>query len=135
MLDIRFIDIYIRINDKVRMSSKMKKYKYLTNNETEALEQLIKHIKHALRDQLSFIKLFGSKSRGDFNSDSDVDVLLVIKNRTEEILDTIAEIHLEVDLKYDPHISLVIFSEDEYKKNEVCETPFIKNIHNEGVLL
>ncbi len=113
----------------------MNKYKYLTNNETEALDLLIRNLRHYLKDGLVRVQLFGSKAKGDFNPDSDIDVLLVVRKRTEDILERIAELHLEVDLKYDPRISLIIFSEHEYKQNMAFESPFIRNIEREGILL
>ena len=53
----------------------------------------------------------------------------------ETILDTIAEISLDVDLRYDPNISLIVFSLDEYNQNSAWETPFIKNVRKEGIPL
>ena len=111
----------------------MNKYKYLTRNETIALDLLINNIKNQLKDELLQVKLFGSKSRGDFQQDSDIDLLLVVRQRTKEILDKLAELHLDIDLKYDPHISLIIFSEYEYKQNEMFDSPFIKSLKREGI--
>ena len=111
------------------------KYKHLTVKEVKALDLLVHSLKSYLKDQLLQVQFFGSKYRGDFDQDSDIDVLLVLKQRTEEIMEKIAEFHLDVDLKYDPHISLIIFSEHEYKQNEAFRSPFIKNITSEGVSL
>ena len=113
----------------------MNKYKYLTKKENHALEALIRNLKDELKGSLINVKLFGSKSRGDYTPDSDIDVLLVVKSRSPEILDKIAEIHLEVDLMYDSQISLIIFSEYEYERNQAFESPFIKNIEKEGIFL
>ena len=113
----------------------MKQYRYLTNRETAALNLLISRLKNELKDYLIQVQLFGSKATGDFNPDSDIDILLIVKKRSEKILDKIAEIHLDVDLKYDPNISLIIFSEYEYQQNQRLDTPFIKNIQNESIAL
>ena len=113
----------------------MKKYRYLTNRETEALNLLISRLKDELKDYLINMQLFGSKATGDFAPDSDIDILLIVKERSVKILDKIAEIHLDVDLKYDPNISLIIFSEYEYQQNQRLDTPFIKNIQNESIAL
>ena len=112
-----------------------KKYENLTEKEAEALDLLVNNLKNDLKDQLLQVQFFGSKCRGNFDQDSDIDVLLVVKKRTEEILEKIAEFHLDVDLKYDPNISLIIFSEYEYKKNKSLKSPFIDNVISEGVSL
>ena len=113
----------------------MGELKYLTSEEKNALDLLINKLRTKLVDQIVKIQLFGSKSRGDFTNDSDIDLLLVVRERTTGILDTIAEISLDVDLRYDPNISLIVFSLDEYNQNAAWETPFIKNIEKEGILL
>jgi len=113
----------------------MKKYRYLTNRETAALEWLISRLKSELNDDLIQVQFFGSKVKGDFSPDSDIDILLIVKERSEEILDKIAEIHLDADLKYDPNISLLIFSQHEYQQNQRLNTPFIKNIQSESITL
>ena len=113
----------------------MKKFRYLTPNEREALYVFVKSLKEQLKSQLIQVWLFGSKAKGNFNSDSDIDVLLILQERTEEILDKIAAIHLELDLKYDPNISLIIYSQHEYEQNEAFESPFLKNIQRESIAL
>ena len=113
----------------------MKKYSYLTAKETNAVKLLMTRLKQELADQMVQLKLFGSKAKGDFTADSDVDILLIVKDRTDAILDKIAAIHLDIDLKYDPNISLIIFSEFEYEQNHRLNTPFIKSIQNESIAL
>jgi len=113
----------------------MKDLKYLTSTEKSALELLISELRNKLDDQLIRIQLFGSKIRGDFRENSDIDLLIVVRERTQAILDIIAEVSLDVDLEYDPKISLIIFSIDEYNQNEAWETPFIKNVEREGIPL
>lgn len=113
----------------------MKNCRYLTKQESAALKSLISRLKTELQDSLIRAQLFGSKATGNFNPDSDIDVLLIVKDRTEKVLDKIAEIHFDVDLKFDPNISLIIFSEDEYQQNQRFETPFIKSIQTESIAL
>ncbi len=113
----------------------MRKFRFLSANEKEALTLLLCRIKQELKEEILQIKFFGSKAKGNFAPDSDIDILLIVKSRTEKVLDKIAEIHLDVDLKYDPNISLIIFSEDEYQQNRKLETPFIRNIERESIPL
>lgn len=109
--------------------------KYLTANERQALSLLVKKLRAQLSNQLVQIKIFGSKVRGTFHEESDLDVLLIVQERTEAILDTIAAIHLEIELQYNLNISLIIYSQDEFEINERFESPFIKNIQRESVAL
>jgi predicted nucleotidyltransferase len=112
-----------------------KKYTHLMEQESKALDWFVKELKDYLSDEIVRLELFGSKARGDYGPNSDIDVLLVVRRRTRDILDKIAAIHLTVDLKYNPGISLIILSEKEYEQNQFFETPFVKRIASEGILL
>lgn len=107
----------------------------LTQNEREALEILIKRLKEYLGENLITIRIFGSKLRGDFREDSDIDILLVLKERTVEIHNKIAEIAADIDLEYDPQISLVVYSDFEYEKNRELGSPFVESVEKEGIVL
>ncbi|MDW7681579.1 MAG: nucleotidyltransferase domain-containing protein [bacterium] len=111
------------------------RFKYLTDIEQNAVDWLVKQLKQQLPDQLLQMNFFGSKLRGDFQPDSDIDLLIVVKQRSEKILDQIAQLLLEAELKFDPKISVIIFSEHEFQQNQAWETPFIKNIQYESVRL
>lgn len=108
---------------------------HLTLNEKNAINTLVDNIKNELKEQVIQIRLFGSKIRGKSHDDSDIDILIVVRERTQSILDTIADISLKVDLEYDVNISLIIFSIEEFDQNRIWETEFIQNIQREGVSL
>jgi len=113
----------------------MRQFKHLSTNESNAIKWFVTTLKNQLNDQLLEVQLFGSKVRGDFQPDSDIDLLVIVKERSETILDQVAEILLQVELKYDPQLSVILFSEHEYRQNQIWETPFIKNVQREGILL
>ncbi len=111
----------------------MSNLKYLTPDEKKAVQLLVKKLKAQLNNQLDQIKIFGSKVKGTFHEGSDIDVLLIVNERTQEILDQIAAIHLELDLQFDLNISLVIYSKHEFEKNASFESPFFKNLQRESI--
>ena len=113
----------------------MEKLEHLSVSERSALEQLVKRLRDQLQDQIVDLQLFGSKSRGTYHEESDIDLLLVVRERTTAVLDIIAEISLEIAFQYDAHISIILFSSEEYNQNVAWETPFIKNVEKEGIPL
>lgn len=113
----------------------MDSLRYLSSKERRALNELVKKLKEQLKSQLVQLRVFGSKVKGTFHEDSDIDVLVIVQERTEDVLDKIAAIHLELDLKYNSNISLIIYSQDEYQKNEEFETPFVRSIQRESIAL
>ena len=117
------------------MQETSQKFKYLTSNERYAIDLLAKRLKMSLQHDLLRLQFFGSKSRGDHSTGSDIDILVVVKKRLSSIMDKIADAHLQVDLQYDPHISLFILSKTEFEKNRLFQTPCFRNIERDGIFL
>ena len=86
-------------------------------------------------DALSAVVLFGSYARGDYSSDSDVDVILFVDLPKTEIgtkyFDDILPIGAELSLKYGILVSIKTQSTTEYRKYRNI-IPFYRNIANEG---
>lgn len=108
---------------------------YLTATEKDVLKQFATLIHAALGENLSRMELFGSKVRGNSSEGSDMDILVIVKERTLDVMDKIAEITAELNLEYNLSISPVIFSEYEYKVNTDMASPFTLTIEAEGVRL
>ena len=108
---------------------------YLNDKERNAVDRFVKRMKELLGDNLVLMKLFGSKTRGDSNEESDIDILLVLREKNRELQERIYEILFEIDPYYELRISLLIFSDFEYRKNEELSSPFIESVKKEGILL
>ena len=55
----------------------------LTKQEQRALDKVINHLTKVCYDQLVSVILYGSKARGSFNKDSDIDLLVLVRDRNE----------------------------------------------------
>ncbi|MEK6791297.1 MAG: nucleotidyltransferase domain-containing protein [Deltaproteobacteria bacterium] len=108
---------------------------YFTETEKSALKQFVDLTHAALKENLIKMELFGSKVRGNCSEGSDTDILLIVKERTIDVMDKIAEITAELNIEYNLSISPVIFSEYEYKVNTDMASPFSLAIEAEGVRL
>jgi predicted nucleotidyltransferase len=81
--------------------------------------------------ELQKMLLFGSYARDDAVEGSDIDILLIFKNKvSSELTDKIRGISNVLSLKYDTVISEFLFSEDEFQK---YNTPFLLNVKREGI--
>lgn len=109
--------------------------KYLTDAERSAIEQFAALVRTALGENLIEMELFGSKVRGDFTGESDIDILIRVKDKTPDVMDKVGDIAAEMTLQYDLPLSPVVFSEYEYEVNENISSPFILNVEAEGVSL
>ncbi len=109
--------------------------KYLSPRERRAVRELCTNLRRVLGEDIVSIRLYGSKIRGDFTEESDIDMLLVLKREDSKVRDTIFKIALDVDLEYDARISLIIYPEKEFKWYKDLGSIFIEKVEEEGVLL
>lgn len=98
------------------------------------LREVKLELKKLYKDDLIDLILYGSYARGDYNENSDIDLLVVLKSietvgkETDKIVDAI----YDINLKYNTLISIVPVSQDDYKN---INSPLLLNVRQEGVLI
>jgi predicted nucleotidyltransferase len=89
------------------------------------------YVKDILQSKFVEFILYGSYARGDYEFGSDVDVLLLVKEKlTKKEKDRVSIKASELSLKYDIVISCFIYI---YQAYETWETPFLINVRGEGI--
>ncbi len=78
------------------------------------------------------IILFGSAARGEFTTDSDIDILIVKKTNKRKF-DRMCEIRRLLD--YNLPLDLVVYTPEEVKLATQQGNDFVKTIYDEGVVL
>jgi len=106
---------------------------HMSKTERRAIERFGDDVKSRLGDYVVRMSVFGSKVRGDFRETSDIDILVIVKERSLRVMDQIAEITSDLNIKYDLSISPVVFSEEEYDVNAKMASPFSLAVREEGV--
>ena len=85
-------------------------------------------------DAVTEVYLYGSYARGDFEKDSDVDIVAIVKGERSALQDklrTIWDLSAEIGLEYDIVVSPTVIPYDEFEAyKEVL--PYYRNIVNEG---
>ena len=97
----------------------------------------IRSLKEELSNKLNFryMRVFGSKVRGEDTPESDIDVMIELAETNPEIESQIYDIIYEINLKNDVFISAIIFSKAEVEEGPMAESPIYKIIQKEGVLI
>lgn len=111
------------------------KLKFMTSMEKDAVARFVEFLKMALGESLIKVEVFGSKVRGDYTGTSDIDILIIVTERTMDRMDTIAGITAEINLEYDVSVAPVVFSDREYKTNLKMGAPFPLAVEADGVVL
>ena len=101
------------------------------------LEQYTEILKGIYGKHLKVVILYGSYARGDYNENSDVDVMILVKIPEEKLsnyIDVVSDCAFEYLMKYGIDISPVLKNENHFKYWE--ETiPYYQNIRKEGVVI
>lgn len=101
------------------------------------LNQYVRKIKEIYGDTLQKVILYGSYARGDFNADSDIDIMILVNASDEEISKKkieVSDVTYDVNDLHDTEIMPIVKNIDHFFK-WVRAYPFYNNVINEGVEL
>ena len=104
------------------------------NDLNNLMKETCEMLKNVFGDRLEQIWLYGSYARGDFDSESDVDIMVLVdlpKDKLASYRRKVSDFSSELDLKYDVLLSIKLQDKDTFQRfAEVL--PFFKNIIREG---
>src|SRR6266498_4349790 len=104
----------------------------MSSNIGKILKKLKKELIQIYGDQIHSILLYGSRARGDERPDSDIDILIVLKNEFNysEMLRLSSERTASLSLENDVVISRAFVSREQFEHRQ---TPFLMNVRREAV--
>ena len=98
------------------------------------LNSFVTECRFVFNDKLIDVRLFGSYARGDYNDDSDIDVMVILDMSDTGIRKSrhdICRIAAMLELQYNVTISPVLYGKEEYASRK--SFGFCKNVEREGV--
>jgi len=99
----------------------------LPERKMKAIDEFVKALNELLGERVKRIILFGSVARGDFDEESDIDLLVVGDVRVEDV----SRITSRILVEYGEVISAIVRTEDEMKDRKSFS--FYKTVLKEGV--
>src|SRR5512145_2322274 len=104
----------------------------LTGTIRELLADFRAGLGETFGDRVKGLFLYGSHARGEADSESDVDVLIVLDHVAAygAELDRSSQLVSELSLKYGVSISRVIVSQNDWRSRE---SPFLLNVREEAI--
>ncbi|KPA14850.1 DNA polymerase beta domain protein region [Candidatus Magnetomorum sp. HK-1] len=94
-----------------------------------------KEAKFILKDNIIERYLFGSYAKNTYTSDSDIDILIIIKNYSFDLQSKLSELASDYSLQYEIYISPILKDFVLWKKNEQYNTLFYQEIIQDGIKL
>ena len=115
----------------------MKESDIMSKRVNDLLENYVVEIKKIYGIYLKQIILYGSYARGDYNENSDVDIMILVDLPDEKIKDysdALSEIDFEFYMEYDLRIMPIVNTIERFEY--WCQAyPFYFNVKKEGLLL
>jgi hypothetical protein len=92
-----------------------------------------RRLRERLGGNLISVTLYGSRARGDARDGSDFDLIVRVRERTEEIRELALEVDVEMMNEFDELFVGVLYDEAEWARAE--RFPFGWNVRREGLPL
>jgi predicted nucleotidyltransferase len=105
----------------------------LTRPEKTWLKAYSKALQQMHRPAVERLVLFGSKARGDDHPDSDVDVLVIVRNDAAPLKRKVRRIGYELAATGELVPSILVYTEAEWRSRKESGSPLRRAIEREGV--
>lgn len=92
-------------------------------------------VRELMGKDLSRILVYGSYARGDYNENSDIDVMILTslpEDKIEPIEDALYDVAFDLLMEYGVHISVIVKNEEHFQY-WLGALPFYDNVEREGV--
>ena len=99
--------------------------------------EVVNSARDLFKDQLWRIMLYGSYARGDFNEESDVDIMILLNCDESDIRKfrkQTCRMASRIGLDNDVEVSLLVRDRDSFEQRRNI-LPFYRNVNDEGVIL
>jgi predicted nucleotidyltransferase len=114
-------------NESLIIEKKMKK------EIEEIIKQINSHLKKKFKEKLDKIILFGSYARGDYDNESDIDILVLVKDvELRKYNDEMTDFEVDLTIKYGILPSIILRNTRYFNENKEI-IPFYRSVEKEGV--
>lgn len=108
---------------------------YLQPDEKVALRECVSRLTRRLDGGMVKVYLFGSRARGDFTPDSDMDLLIVLETDDWDTKDEVRFIAADVSLEHDVLLNTHILSRMRWEKMARQRATLWREVQRDGVPL
>lgn len=107
----------------------------LTDKERQALAEFVEGLHDLFSGQVREVILFGSRARGEAEPESDMDVVVVLREVDLAASKGVRHLAVEVWLKHGIYVSTRVWSQAHWRRLEKLQTLLYQNIRRDGIEL
>ncbi len=108
---------------------------HLTERERQIVTEFVRRLHQQFEEQLLSAVLFGSRARGDAEPDSDMDLLVVLRQLNHETRKAVRYLAADLWLTHDVYLSTRVYSAAEWARLQDMNTLLYRNIRRDGIEL
>ncbi len=116
-------------------SVSIEQLEHLTGDEKRAVAEIRERVIGLAGSRLKGLYVFGSKARGDYDSESDVDLAILVDGLDRETKRKIIDLVVDAEVKYFVVISSLVLSWKDFTDLKKCERRIAFDIEREGISL
>lgn len=109
--------------------------RYLNDNERAALAEYLRRLRAEFGDQVLSVRLFGSKVRGDFDNDSDLDLFIRVRSDDWRLHRQMGRIGTDIEIAYGVLWSEILAGPARCAAMRQYREPLYNSVKREGVEL
>ncbi len=99
------------------------------------IEKLKNSLQDLLSDDLVGMVLYGSRARGDFDPDSDIDIAIIVRGLTSQVKNQILDKVAAIEIEHVMPLSTLVLSEADFERLKQRERRLALDIEREGIPL
>ena len=101
------------------------------------LNSFLKKVAEKFQETLYSVILYGSYARGEQTNESDVDLLCIVKQKTDSVSDGMSDLAYQVMLEegFEPLLSVLVMDDPYLQRLRQQQSPLIQEISREGKTL
>ncbi|MDI6791311.1 MAG: nucleotidyltransferase domain-containing protein [bacterium] len=119
----------------MKLKRDIEQINWLTKDEEAAVSEYLERLRRNYGKILKTTILFGSKARGDSDEESDIDLLVVVKDEDWSLQEEIALEAFKPMLEHDVIISPLVMGSKRFLWHKTHRAPLYRNLEAEGIEL
>ncbi len=108
-------------------------YNLLTKDQKAAVLGYLNILKKKYEDKIGQVVLFGSAARGESDEESDIDILIVLRNGDNKLRDEISMAAFEIILKNNTILSPIVLDKKTFSWHKRYKDPLYNSIKRDGI--